>query len=241
MLLFLRTLIFTLLLPAAVTVYIPFILLNYGRELCSLPLGVFRFIGIFPAALGVGIYVWSAWDFGHFGKGTPAVYDPPKFLVTRGAYAHTRNPLFIGVGSLLLGEAIFFESLTLLLYTTAFFLVAHLFVVLFEEPGLKKKYGASYDAYRQSVPRWISAVNWLKHIKREVKVYQLVLKDKRTPLAAKVLLGLAIGYLLMPFELIPDFIPVIGYLDDLLIVGLLVYLALKLIPKQVVEEARKSV
>jgi len=78
-------------------------------------------------------------------------------------------------------------------------------------------------------------------IKREIKFYQLVLADPRTPKMAKMLLGLALGYLLLPFDLIPDFIPVIGQLDDLIVIPVLVMLALKLIPRQVVTEKRLEV
>ncbi len=68
----------------------------------------------------------------------------------------------------------------------------------------------------------------------------MVLRHPQTPLLSKILLGLAIGYLLMPFDLIPDFIPVIGQLDDVLIVPGLIYLALKMIPDEVVAECRKG-
>ena len=78
-------------------------------------------------------------------------------------------------------------------------------------------------------------------IKQEVQVYQLVLRDSRSPWYAKAVLGLAIGYLLLPFDLIPDFIPVLGQLDDILIVPGLVWLALKLIPPEIVAECRKQV
>lgn len=76
-------------------------------------------------------------------------------------------------------------------------------------------------------------------LKREINVYRRVLKDKRTPKTAKLLLGLAIGYLLLPFDIIPDFIPIIGHLDDLIIVPALVLIALKMIPKEVIDECRK--
>ena len=77
-----------------------------------------------------------------------------------------------------------------------------------------------------------------RSLKREVSVYRLVLRDSRTPRPAKLLLGLAIGYLLLPFDLIPDFIPVIGQLDDVIIVPALVIFALKMIPKDVIEDCR---
>jgi len=80
-----------------------------------------------------------------------------------------------------------------------------------------------------------------QEVKRELAVYRLVLADSRTPRPAKILLGLAIGYLLMPFDLIPDFIPVIGQLDDVLIVPGLVLLALRMIPKEVVADCRAKV
>ncbi|MBI2118046.1 MAG: DUF1232 domain-containing protein [Elusimicrobia bacterium] len=78
----------------------------------------------------------------------------------------------------------------------------------------------------------------VKSVKREVKVWKFILKDQRTPMVSKFLLALAILYALMPFDLIPDFIPGLGYLDDILLIGLLVFLALKFIPKEVVEDSR---
>jgi uncharacterized membrane protein YkvA (DUF1232 family) len=80
-----------------------------------------------------------------------------------------------------------------------------------------------------------------KRTKREVQVYQRVLRDPRTPLPAKLFLGLAVGYIMMPFDLIPDFIPVLGQLDDILIVPGLVLIALKLLPPALLEEHRAAV
>ena len=79
-----------------------------------------------------------------------------------------------------------------------------------------------------------------ERLKQEIRVYQLVLKDKRTPLPAKFFLWLALGYLFMPFDLIPDFIPIFGQLDDAIIVPLLVFIALKMIPSEVIADCRKK-
>ncbi|MGZ8251615.1 MAG: YkvA family protein [Methylophilaceae bacterium] len=79
-----------------------------------------------------------------------------------------------------------------------------------------------------------------QNLKAEFQVYRLVLRHPDTPRMAKWLLALAIGYVLMPFDLIPDFIPIIGQLDDLIIVPGLVYLALKLIPDEVIQQCREE-
>ena len=80
-----------------------------------------------------------------------------------------------------------------------------------------------------------------KQLKQEFEVYRLVLKHPETPWIAKIFLGLAVGYLLMPFDLIPDFIPIIGQLDELVIIPILLYLALLFIPKHVIQSCREQV
>lgn len=78
-----------------------------------------------------------------------------------------------------------------------------------------------------------------QNLKSELKFYRLVLEDPRTPKLAEFLLGIATSYALLPFDIIPDFIPVIGYLDDVVIVGGLVMLAMKIVPKEVLTENRE--
>jgi len=80
-----------------------------------------------------------------------------------------------------------------------------------------------------------------RQLKQEFAVYRLVLKHPQTPWAAKLFLGLAVGYLLLPFDLIPDFIPVIGQLDDIVIIPVLLYLALLFIPKWIIQSCREQV
>lgn len=77
-------------------------------------------------------------------------------------------------------------------------------------------------------------------VKQEITVYRLVLADRRTPRLAKWMLWLAIGYVLLPFDLIPDFIPVLGHVDDLVVVPALIVLALWLTPTEVVADCRRE-
>lgn len=90
----------------------------------------------------------------------------------------------------------------------------------------------------EPVGLWEGLQNVRRRFKREFKTLQLVLRDERTPRLPKVLLSLAIGYALMPFDLIPDFIPIIGHLDDAIIIPALVAIALKMVPAEVVAECR---
>jgi len=80
-----------------------------------------------------------------------------------------------------------------------------------------------------------------KSVKKEIKVYQGVLNDKRTPFLGKFFLGLAVGYFLSPIDLISDFIPVLGHVDDAIIVPTLLFIAFKLIPEKIIEEHRKKI
>jgi uncharacterized membrane protein YkvA (DUF1232 family) len=77
-----------------------------------------------------------------------------------------------------------------------------------------------------------------RNVKRELFVYQSILRDSRTPKIAKIFLGMAIGYLCLPFDLIPDFIPILGHLDDVIIIPLLVYIAFRFIPDGLIQEHR---
>jgi protein-S-isoprenylcysteine O-methyltransferase Ste14 len=148
------TLIFTILVPGSVAVLVPYLLLASGLGYFY-DIGGFRFIGVGLTVLGAALYFWTAWDFTFAGKGTPAPIAPPKVLVLRQLYQVNRNPMYTGVLLVLLGEAMFFMSLALLAYNIFVWLSFHLFVVYYEEPNLRKKFGVSYEEYCRAVPRWI--------------------------------------------------------------------------------------
>jgi protein-S-isoprenylcysteine O-methyltransferase Ste14 len=89
------------------------------------------------------------------GRGTLAPFDPPERLVVRGLYRYMRNPMYVGVLIMLLGEALFFESLALLWYAVIWFGVINVVVVAYEEPTLRGDFGESYDLYCRTVHRWV--------------------------------------------------------------------------------------
>lgn len=78
--------------------------------------------------------------------------------------------------------------------------------------------------------------NWAKQLKRQVYVLYFAYKDSRVPLFAKIFTACVVAYALSPIDLIPDFIPVLGYLDDIILIPLGIYFALKFIPKHILEE-----
>lgn len=151
-----RTLIFTILVPGFWTVLMPFWLLPRGeRPALHGP----RLMGWMLIAVGGAIYLMCAfWAFALRGKGTPAPIDPPKKLVVEGPYRVVRNPMYGGVLFVMLGEGIVFRSLAMAELGVAFFAGTMLFVLLYEEPMLRRTFGAEYEEYCRRVPRWIPRI-----------------------------------------------------------------------------------
>ena len=113
-----------------------------------------QILGVIVTILGAGLAARCVVVFAVVGRGTPLPFDPPRRLVVRGPYRFVRNPMAIGVGSALGGLALFYESRGLAALVGGFFLVIHLFVVLYEEPTLERTFGDDYRAYRHAVRRW---------------------------------------------------------------------------------------
>ncbi len=150
----LKTLIFSILVPGTVAGIIPWLLLQGSGNLV-LRIPSIWMIGLLPLLLGVGLYLWCAGAFTFIGKGTPAPIDAPKVLVVQGLYRWVRNPMYIAVLSVVIGEAILFRSILLVEYALVLWGVFHMFVVFVEEPLLRSQFGASYETYFRTVPRWL--------------------------------------------------------------------------------------
>jgi protein-S-isoprenylcysteine O-methyltransferase Ste14 len=150
----LKTLIFTIFVPGTVAFVLPWLILGQapsGEVLSPTP----WLLGLLPLLIGVGLYLWCAGAFTFVGKGTPAPIDAPIFLVRSGPYQWVRNPMYLGVLAIIVGQAILLPSVALVGYALVVWLIVHLFVVSVEEPSLRRHFGASYEAYLRAVPRWL--------------------------------------------------------------------------------------
>jgi protein-S-isoprenylcysteine O-methyltransferase Ste14 len=149
-----RSLIWVVLLPGIVAGYVPWRYFGLSRVSPSLA-NAFDVLGLLSPLIGAVVVGICVWEFAHEGRGTLAPVDPPRQLVVRGLYRFVRNPLYLGVTIVLLGQALLTRSGALVLYWAIWFALANLFVILYEEPSLRRRFGASYDAYMMQVNRWI--------------------------------------------------------------------------------------
>ena len=154
LLLAVRSAAFVILAPGTVVGYLPYRILKRSEKPAAARWDFSSVCAAALFALGLAVLLRCVWDFAAAGRGTLAPIDPPRRLVVRGLYRFTRNPMYNGVLAALGGEAWFFRSVPLLEYAIAVFLVFHLFVVAYEEPALKKRFGEAYAEYRCAVPRW---------------------------------------------------------------------------------------
>jgi protein-S-isoprenylcysteine O-methyltransferase Ste14 len=150
MLLFAKNFLFTVFGPGTVAVFVP-----YRIAARAHPGWGFERSRLLCFLLGAGIYFWCLWDFAISGRGTPAPIDPPKHLVVRGLYRYVRNPMYLGVWLVVAAWAVFTGSGRVVQYGLGVAVVAHLFVVLVEEPLLRHRFGTSYEAYCRAVSRWL--------------------------------------------------------------------------------------
>lgn len=148
----LKSLLFLILAPGMVAGYIPLALLRRGAQIET---GFFAYLAFPLWTIGGIILLWSFWNFVAQGRGTPAPVDPPKELVATGFYRYVRNPMYAGVLAMVFGHFLWFGYWNLLVYAILVFLLFHAFVTYYEEPTLKRKFGAAYESYRKNVPRWM--------------------------------------------------------------------------------------
>lgn len=151
----LGTLVFVALVPGTVIGWIPYALTGWRSGPPLLGVEATRWLGVALIAAGAPLFVGFLRRFVVEGRGTPAPVAPPQRLVVGGFFRWTRNPGYVGVLCLVVGQALLFASAATLVYAAILALGFHLFVVLYEEPDLRRRFGDDYAAYCRDVPRWL--------------------------------------------------------------------------------------
>jgi protein-S-isoprenylcysteine O-methyltransferase Ste14 len=138
--------------PGVVAGVIPYSLTRWESSDPPVPLVV---IGAILVVVGTAVLLRAFARFAFEGVGTPAPVAPTERLVIGGAYRYVRNPMYLAVGSVILGQALLLGRAVLLAYLAVFGLAVEAFVRLYEEPTLAGRYGDEYQRYREDVPRWL--------------------------------------------------------------------------------------
>lgn len=152
--LFLKNLLFTLIVPGFIAGWVPLRVFE-RRARWPESWAEFQFTGAALCVLGFLVYLYCQWLLATRGQGTPAPIDPPKRLVHRGPYKWVRNPMYLAVFTVVAGEAVFLRSSHITVYFTCLVCAVHVYVLLFEEEALRRRFGAMYEDYRRDVPRWL--------------------------------------------------------------------------------------
>jgi protein-S-isoprenylcysteine O-methyltransferase Ste14 len=150
----LRSLLWTIVFPGFFAGYLPWTVfgLKDARPDLTRPLDLVALLLIAAGALLLGACIF---EFARTGRGTLSPADPPRHLVVRGLYRYVRNPMYLSVTTIVLGEALLMRSASLAVYWAVWFLAANSFVMGYEEPTLRRQFGESYDEYARRVGRWI--------------------------------------------------------------------------------------
>lgn len=149
------TIVFVMLVPGTALVLVPYLLTGWRLAPPLLGWSATRWFGVALIALALPVFVLFNLRFVVEGRGTPAPVAPPERLVVGGPFRWVRNPGYVAAIALLVGQALLFASPRLLVYAASIALGFHLFVLLYEEPALRRQFGAEYEAYCRAVPRWI--------------------------------------------------------------------------------------
>jgi protein-S-isoprenylcysteine O-methyltransferase Ste14 len=149
-----RSLLWTLLLPGLFAGFLPWRYFGLSQVVID-PSRPRHVIGLAAIAIGVVLLGACIWEFARRGRGTLAPVDPPTELVVQGLYRYVRNPMYLSVTVIVLGEALLTGSKALLAYWAVWFAAVNLFVIGYEEPTLRRSFGLAYERYQASVGRWL--------------------------------------------------------------------------------------
>ena len=131
-----------------------------------MPPVAFAIAALFAFLIGAALFVGTVYLFATAGRGTLAPWDPPARLVVRGPYRFVRNPMITGVLLILVAEALFFRSMPVGVWAAVFFVINAIYLPLFEEPGLERRFGDDYRQYKRDVPRLLPRLRSLRSAAR---------------------------------------------------------------------------
>jgi protein-S-isoprenylcysteine O-methyltransferase Ste14 len=146
---------FLLIAPGTVAGFVPWVICHWQVQPAFLGVAATRWLGVVLMIFGLVPLLESFARFALKGLGTPAPVLPTRHLVVSGFFRHVRNPMYVGVVSTIVGQALWFADARLLAYAAVAWVFMHLFVVAYEEPRLHVTFGEEYDAFRARVPRWL--------------------------------------------------------------------------------------
>jgi len=149
----LRAVVWSVLFVGTVAVYIPWRYFGFALGRVH-PTRFYGIAGLILLGTGVALMLACVAEFVTRGRGTPAPMDAPRELVVHGPYRVVRNPMYVGMTLALLGELALAWSRAFALYVAGWFAIINLFVILYEEPTLRRKFGAPYERYVNEVGRW---------------------------------------------------------------------------------------
>ena len=141
--------------PSSVAGLVPWWITRWEFRPPFFDLDATRAVGILLIVAGLPGLVDSFARFALQGLGTPAPIAPTQNLVVTGLYRYVRNPIYVALVAVILGQAVLFGDQRLLGYGALIWLAFHIFVLAYEEPTLRQSYGAEYESYRANVPRWL--------------------------------------------------------------------------------------
>ena len=151
----LKTTVATIVVPGTACILLPYYILRASHVSFTPTFGLGQMIACLIMALGIFMIVWVSTTFVRKGQGTPIPVNPPTRLIIQGLYRYVRNPMYVGAILIVLGEALYFRSGWLLVYMVGLWATLHTALIVFEEPQLRRRFGAEYEQYLKAVPRWI--------------------------------------------------------------------------------------
>jgi protein-S-isoprenylcysteine O-methyltransferase Ste14 len=150
--------IFLVIAPGVVALYVPWRISRWERQPPFWGIGALRVVGVVLILAGLPVLLDSFARFAVKGLGTPAPVFPTRHLVVSGLYRYVRNPMYVAITALIFGQGLLFGSVRVLEYGVAVWAAFFVFVMAYEEPTLRKTFGAEYEEYCANVPRWIPGI-----------------------------------------------------------------------------------